>query len=366
MLQFMKKYFYFYIVIMITLVLPLIPVSITAHSSETIEVTFMSYNINSGGQDGEKSGRKEEWLTVLKEESPDIICFQEADEWHISRKNYLGKYQDELNKYFDEDFSWGYATDGAAQGWGDKAVLSRYPIINHTWYKGTQTEYNGTVTFDNAVQHVTIEIMNELVHVFNFRLKSGPIFADDRHLEMIGILSIINDLPSNESVLVIGDLNSYSPVDCGDSNLEPNCEAGAYTIEQSGIGPVTELLNANYTDAYRCCHPDEPGFTVVAENWGVGLRPFCRIDYIFVSPNKADDLVSSNFIVSNMATYGSDHYPVTATIKFGTPDPTTTIRENTTISTNADSTASSSKQTPLFFFFGVLSLIVFSIKKKRF
>ena len=361
----MRKSKVFFTSTLFFLILPLISFPINTRSLETIEVTFMSYNINSGGQDGEKSGRKEEWLAVLKEESPDIICFQEADDWHKSRKNYLGKYQDELNMYFEEDYSWGYATNGAAQGWGDKAVLSRYPIINHTWYKTAQTEYNGTVTFDNAVQHATIEIMDECVHVFNFRLKSGPIFALDRHLEMVGILSIIKTLPSTDSVLVIADLNSYSPIDCGDSNLVPNFEAGAYTIEQSGIGPVTELFNVNYTDAYRCFYPDERGYTVVASNWGAGLQPFCRIDYIFVSPNKADDIIGSELIESHMATYGSDHYPVTATLRFGVPQSTTPIVETITTSPNTSAMTSSSKQTSLSFFFGVLSLITFIILRNK-
>jgi exonuclease III len=330
------------------LISPLAIYPVSLHPEEVIEVKFMSYNINTGGQDGEKSGRKEEWLAVMKEESADVICIQEAEEWHSSQKNYLNKYQGDLNDYFGEDlsYSWAYVTDGGAEGYADQAILSRYPITNHTWYRSAQTEYNGTIYFDYAIQYVSIEIVDEIVHIFNFRLKSGPIFALERHLEMIGILSLIDNLPSGESVLVIGDINCYSPVDVADPNLEPNYSAGAYTLLQAGVGPVTELLKKNYTDTYRTNHPNEKGYTVVAEKWGIGLQPFCRIDYIFISPEKADDLISSDLIDSYMADYGSDHYPVVATLTFGSPDTTTTT--NTSVPTSSPTSKISDSPTAGF------------------
>ncbi|MHA1973545.1 MAG: endonuclease/exonuclease/phosphatase family protein [Candidatus Hodarchaeales archaeon] len=327
----------------------------------------MSYNINSGGQDGEKSGRNEEWLTVIEEESPDIICIQEADDWHSSRSNYLGKYQTALNDYFGDElaYTWGYATNGAAEGWGDEAILSRYPIVNHTWYKYAETEYNGTVVFDNAIQHVTISILDETIHVFNFRLKSGPIFAHDRHLEMIGILSIISKIPEKDSVFVIGDLNSYSPEDVANPSLEPVYAAGAYTLEQAGVGPVTELLNNNYIDTFRTLNPDEKGYTVVAKDWGVGLEPFCRIDYIFISQNKASDLIGSELVESHMADFGSDHYPLTATLAFQLDISSSTTSTNESTSSTSKTTLSSlTSRRSTNFSLDFLSLIAIGIITK--
>jgi endonuclease/exonuclease/phosphatase family metal-dependent hydrolase len=84
----------------------------------------------------------------------------------------------------------------------------------------------------------------------------------------------------------------------GDFNVFDNFEDGA---------PIAALLDGGYVDVYRDVDPTGDVITFMGNDWA----PAGRIDYIFASAPVSVD-------AATIATdaYGSDHYPITATLGF--------------------------------------------------
>jgi exodeoxyribonuclease-3 len=69
---------------------------------------------------------------------------------------------------------------------------------------------------------------------------------------------------------------------------------------------IKTVLEAGYSDAYRTCHPDEPGYTM--PTWD----PHVRLDYAFVPSSSAGSIISCEVVHHPEATAASDHLPVIA------------------------------------------------------
>ena len=72
---------------------------------------------------------------------------------------------------------------------------------------------------------------------------------------------------------------------------------------------IKTVLEAGYVDAYRTCHPDQPGYTM--PTWD----PHVRLDYLFVPSSSADRIVSCDVVQHRDAAAASDHLPVVAELE---------------------------------------------------
>lgn len=140
---------------------------------------------------------------------------------------------------------------------------------------------------------------------------------------LVNYLEALGDVP----VIFAGDLNSLSPVDVADPDLEP-------WEDDLGTEPCEKLLEAGYYDVYRTINPKEPGYTYP--------RYDSRIDFCFVSPHVMDDITTSELVKSHAAMTTSDHLPLTFTIDQFDLDkyvpPETTASSDTASSTSSTGT----------------------------
>ncbi len=112
-------------------------------------------------------------------------------------------------------------------------------------------------------------------------------------------------------VIICGDLNvAHNEIDL--KNPASNHQNAGFT--DSEREKFAELLNAGFTDTFRCLYPDKTG----AYSWWSNFRNArennsgWRIDYFLVS-NRIADKISAATIESQI--FGSDHCPVTLTLE---------------------------------------------------
>lgn len=349
-----------------------------------VDVKFMNYNIFWGGEKtNEVPNRDDSWLDVIKEENPDILLINEAKGWHKDYGNLLKTYQNQLNSYLrsinEEEYQWGYATNKAFSGGdddiGNLAILSRYEITNYTQIElfPVQGCFYTVPTHYFIVAEIKIEI--EPINFIGVHLKAaaGSTNRERRFCESQALINIISTLNATKPTFVLGDFNSYSPVDVADPTIAPNYTeasrvlSGSFDLEEVGTEPIELFLNASYVDAYRELHPNEKGWTYAAPNWSESWpNSFFRIDYSLVSANKANDLVSADLVTSSNALKGSDHLPLCTTYKFNS---LTTTTDSNGLSNSIDSSstqATNYTSTPAFeLFFIITTLIILSKRSKQ-
>ena len=266
---------------------------------------IMVYNIRQGGLN-------DDWKTIVKETSPDIIVLVETGYWEINSYERLNAEVSELNAYFaDENPYIGYCSQDTYFTTTGEAILSRFPIeeFNQIGYVplDDESEYDVTHDFIEAV----VDINGTDVHVIGGHLKAAEgednQWRRDREMEgMINYMDNLGDVP----ILYLSDQNSYSPFDTG-----PLAPVGQLDL---GVGPMTMMLVPddpiygnfsstvhNFTDVFRMVNPSDPGHTY----WdGGGIR----IDYIIVNSFFVDMLCNSTVINVTPADTASDHYAVEA------------------------------------------------------
>jgi exodeoxyribonuclease-3 len=71
---------------------------------------------------------------------------------------------------------------------------------------------------------------------------------------------------------------------------------------------ITTVIEAGYVDAFRTCHPDQPGYTM--PTWD----PHVRLDYVFVPSRFAHGIVSCDIVNHRDRVAASDHLPVIAAL----------------------------------------------------
>lgn len=118
---------------------------------------------------------------------------------------------------------------------------------------------------------------------------------------ILDVLARRGDLPH----LLAGDLNAIHP----DDDIGPAPEEFSRMVEAIDDDPrqaIRDLLTAGYTDCFRACNPEIPGYTFPSE------RPWLRLDYIFASPTLAPRLEAAGYVDCPAARSASDHLPVWA------------------------------------------------------
>ncbi len=252
----------------------------TVRDSEE-EVSVMSFN--SLGF----LGKQREWKFVtndsivkfLKDENPDIICFQEFDHREIRSKSFAGY------PYRYIDFEFGTPRERVIQ-----AIFSKYKILD----KGVlnfPNSYNSAVYADIQLKTDTVRVYN--LHLESLRVRPGSMKKERSDL-LFGRLRESFRKQQQQAMLVSNHINDspYKNIVCGDFNNN-QFSRPYFSIKQD--------LKDSFLEKGR-------GYGTTINFWKFPLR----IDFILVD--------SSITVVShkNYKVKLSDHEPIMASFEIGT------------------------------------------------
>ncbi|TFG09597.1 endonuclease/exonuclease/phosphatase family protein [Candidatus Thorarchaeota archaeon] len=271
----------------------------------------MVYNIK-------ESGRNYDWITMVKQENPDVLVVVETGFWDDDANEEMNAAVSQLNAYFEDEMPYeAYCAQNVEYSTTGEAILSRFPILDFNQIEKVPmddgSEYYVTHDFIEAV----LDINGTEVHVFGGHLKAsdGETNMWRREQEQEGIINYMDAL-GEVPILYMSDQNSFSPADTG--QLAPEGM-------ELGFGPMTMMLYPNdtiygnrssvvhnFTDVYRTLNPSVPGHTYGHQDGAVSYR----IDYILVNSFFSDGLLNSSVVDEEPADTASDHYAVSAFIEW--------------------------------------------------
>jgi endonuclease/exonuclease/phosphatase family metal-dependent hydrolase len=269
-----------------------------AINAESLELRVMSFNIrNSYARDGENDWkyRKELVYQTIRDYSPAILGLQEAN--HAQQNELLTA----LPEY---DFA-GIGAKGGTKGqYCSILYLKNRLKLDNTetyWLSDTPTVPSSSwgnhhlriFTYARLVEKESGNIIN----TYNCHLDDGSKKAREKSVRQIGE-HILNQ-PSNEPFVFMGDFNAPE-------NSAPIQQLGNFKTQQEGTIHLA-------SDSFRMLHADRKD--VGTYHGYIGNTEGDKIDSIFVPPT-TEVLEASIVRTPSNDRYPSDHFPVTATLRF--------------------------------------------------
>lgn len=252
--------------------------------SQAQKLRIISYNILEGMKMDTTAG-KQQFVDWVKQQDPDILALQECNKFkQLTLEQMAKKYGHPYAVLLREP---GYPV----------AVTSKYPIVNVQ--KVTDNMHHGFIV-------AKIRDLNLII------LHFSPHNYQKRKEEVEVILSTIDAAPSQEKWAVMGDFNSYSPLDKAnyvDGKLITRLQEAAkkYSFHNN-------LVDGKYLD-----------FSVQQRILDFGLKdsfqldksskqaaktPGARIDYVYFSKDLAPKVSTAKMLRDDFTAKFSDHVPV--------------------------------------------------------
>ncbi|EPR69383.1 hypothetical protein ADICYQ_1628 [Cyclobacterium qasimii M12-11B] len=276
----------------------------------------MSYNIWNGFDWGKDIERKEKMTAWLKEVDPDVIGFQE-----------LNDFTSEDLKTWANEFGHGYSVLLKENGY-PIGITSKEPIHLKTkmqgglWHGMLHAETYG---IDFIVVHLS-------PHDWEFRRREAEMICD------YTVNGIFNN--PDKQLMILGDFNSHSPFDAEFDNENPFSlkrsqlsdslrivQKGpkAYqtlrdgTIDYSVISrflslPLIDTVQKKNSDGEKKSFPTPMVGKDISESDFEKYKK--RIDYILVSSNLEPSLLAAKILNQGTTDILSDHYPVLASFLY--------------------------------------------------
>lgn len=254
-------------------------------------MVIYSWNVN-----GLRAIMNKNFLQLIKEASPDILCIQET-------KLQESQLTDEIKNI--EDY-YSYFSFAERKGYSGVAV--------YTKLKPLSVKHGiGIPEYDSEGRILILEYENFIL--FNIYYPNGQ--KDDIRLKYKldfydAVLEYLDKLKVEGKKLVIcGDYNTaHREIDIKNPKANEKF-SGFLPIEREWID---KFISHGYIDTYRLFHPDEIRYSW----WSYRFRAReknagWRIDYHFASDNMKDNLINADIL--NEVT-GSDHCPVSLELKF--------------------------------------------------
>ena len=269
-----------------------------ADTSKELGLRVMTFNIrNSYARDGENDwkNRKELVYQTIRDYSPAILGLQEAN--HVQ--------QNELLTALPEYGFVGIGAKGGSKGQYCSILYlkNRFKVEKTETYWLSDTPTVPSSSWGN--HHLRIFTYARLVeketeytiHTYNCHLDDGSKKAREKSVRQIG--EHILQQPSNEPFVFMGDFNAPE-------NSVTIQQIGKFKAEHEGTIHLA-------SDSFRMLHPQKKD--VGTYHGYKGNIQGDKIDSIFVPPTTE---VSEASIVrtSSNDRYPSDHFPVTATLRF--------------------------------------------------
>ncbi len=233
------------------------------------EHTFrlLTYNVLTGFQkDAQQAERFIDWV---KHENADVIGFEELSTFT----------QDSLER-FARRYGHNYALLLKGNG-SPIGITSRYPLT-------------GVKTITESMHHGCIYAETGGFSLFVTHLSP---FSYEKCIEEInGILVKAAGLPKNRKIMILGDLNSFSPAD----SLHYN---------HHRFGVIQSLLDNGFSDTFmQINHSFESSFPTL--KYIQKTKAPTRIDYIFANKAALQRVAAARFIKDSVTNKLSDHYPL--------------------------------------------------------
>lgn len=253
-------------------------------------LNVMSFNIRYGTADDGPNRwelRRDMLITLVRDQRPDILGLQEALHFQI----------DEMLAAMPEYRMVGVGRSDGGQGGEYSAILYRAPRLTPRrtetfWFSDTPTVVKSN-TWGAALERICTwalfdDKQGSSFYAFNVHLDHVSQPAREKSVALL--LDRITARSPAAPVVVTGDFNS------GEAN------------------PATRAMLASFRDTFRVIHPQvtEVG---TANAFKFGQTRGEKIDYIFVE-TETEVLAADILRTSRDNRYPSDHFPVTARIRF--------------------------------------------------
>jgi len=261
-------------------------------------VSVMSFNIRyATTKDGENQwvNRKALVCSVIRQHSPDVIGLQEAQRGQL----------DDLRKALPEYDEIGVGRSGGNQG-EFSAILyrtKRFTVDQSGTFWLSKTPSTPSRDWGSAFNRIctwarlTDQTTNHSFYLYNTHLDHKSQAAREKGLRLI--VSRIQERTHPDPFILTGDLNA------GETNPA--------ILYLKGIALAEENSPIPLVDTFRVLHPDAD--EVGTLNGFRGLTNGKKVDYIFVEPG-TQVLDAAIIRTEKQGRYPSDHYPVTATLRF--------------------------------------------------
>jgi len=255
-----------------------------ALQSSAQKLRIISYNILEGMKVDTTAG-KQQFVDWVKKQDPDILALQECNKFkQVTLEQMAKKYNHPYAVLLREP---GYPV----------ALTSKYPIVNVQ--KVTDNMHHGFIV-------AKIKDLNLII------LHFSPHNYEKRKEEVEVILSTIAAAPSQEKWAIMGDFNSYSPLDkqnYEDGKLVARLQEAAkkYSFHNNLVdGKVLDfsvqqrILDFGLKDSF---HLDKNSKYVSSVS-------SARIDYVYVSKDLAPRISTAKILKDAFTAKFSDHLPV--------------------------------------------------------
>ena len=269
-----------------------------AYQSEELCLRVMSFNIrNSYARDGgnDWKHRKELVYQTIRDYSPDILGLQEAN--HVQQNELLTA----LPGY--EFVGIGAKGETKGQYCSILYLKNRFRVDETETYWLSDTPTVPSSTWGNhhlrifTYAHLVEKESGHIIHAYNCHLDDGSKKAREKSVRQIG--EHILQQPSNEPFVFMGDFNAPE-------NSVTIQQLRNFKTEQKGTIHLA-------SDSFRMLHPQKKD--VGTYHGYIGNTQGDKIDSIFVSPT-TEVLQASIVRTSSNDRYPSDHFPVTASLRF--------------------------------------------------
>ncbi len=260
-------------------------------TAEPLDVDVMSFNIRYGtASDGENhwNNRKELVREVIRDYLPDVLGLQEALRFQI----------DEIRKNLPEYDETGVGRDGGTKGEYSAILyrIDRFDVDESGTFWLSDTPEVPSTNWGNSIRRICTwtrlldKQSGSAFYFYNTHLdhKSQP----SREKSVRLIVEFIQKRTHQDPFVLTGDFNA------GENN------AAIKYLKGEG----------NVVDTFRILHPEAK--EVGTFNGFRGLSDGPKIDYIFVNPSTSSTLHASIVRTEQEGRNPSDHFPVTAKIRF--------------------------------------------------
>ncbi len=262
------------------------------------EIRMMTYNVHSFKPYGEENVEpvKQQMLSLIEEENPDIICFQE----YFTRKKGSYDITDSLNRILKKPYYYfvpSSANDYEATG---LAIFSKYPIKN----KGEITFVDG---WGNSSIFVDVMIGKKILRVYNVHLQSISFDKQDyNYLDQVKSKMEPKLYPSKRILVMLRNafLKRSGQVDIMKAHMStcktPYIVAGDFndTPASYAVRQMTKSLKNTFKE-------QGTGFGKTYN----GKFPNFQIDYI--ATTQTIDVLNYRIIPAKL----SDHFPVRSDLR---------------------------------------------------
>ncbi|MGB3107493.1 endonuclease/exonuclease/phosphatase family protein [Sphingobacterium siyangense] len=269
------------------------------NAQETLKI--VSYNVLYGLK--KDSVNIDRFVNFAEDWKPDVIALEEMN-------GYTQKTLEQLGQRIGHDYVLQSKEDGFPV-----AITSKYPLVN--FRKVTENMW-----------HSYIYAKIKGIHFFVIHF--SPFSYEKRLKEVTDILAQVNEIPSNEPILIMGDFNSLDISDKDKYGMEVldamkqseqkhdhirNLRNGA--IDYSVLGKLHE---AGFKDTYRLLHKEFESSVPTFKDGNGNIKQKNtghpkRIDFIWANSVAASRVTKSGIVKNEYTHYISDHYPTFIELK---------------------------------------------------